>query len=105
VYNYAFPRESGQAVQTSSVFLPYIKVGRPAAQPQEHYTHSSTIKIIVRIVHFSILEKEINPKTMITDCKEIQHSALELDENHRAELAKKLIDSLDQRIDDDIEQA
>jgi len=42
---------------------------------------------------------------MITDFKEIQHSALELDENHRAELAKKLIDSLDQHFDDDIEQA
>ncbi len=42
---------------------------------------------------------------MITDYKEIQHSALELDENHRAELAKKLIDSLDQHYDDDIEQA
>jgi len=42
---------------------------------------------------------------MITDYKEIQHSALELDENHRAELAKKLIDSLDKRIDDGIEQA
>ena len=42
---------------------------------------------------------------MNTDYKEIQQSALELDENHRAELAKKLIDSLDQRVDDDIEQA
>lgn len=42
---------------------------------------------------------------MITDFKEIQHLALELDENHRAELAKKLIDSLDQHFDDDIEQA
>tara|TARA_R100001143_G_C3361083_1_gene135880 strand:- start:4113 stop:4346 length:234 start_codon:yes stop_codon:yes gene_type:complete len=42
---------------------------------------------------------------MITDFKEIQHSALELDENRRAELAKKLIDSLDQQYDDDIEQA
>ncbi|MDZ7714792.1 MAG: addiction module protein [Balneolaceae bacterium] len=41
---------------------------------------------------------------MITDFKEIQHSALELNEKHRAELAKKLIDSLDQKIDDDIEQ-
>ena len=51
------------------------------------------------------MEKEINPKAKITDYKEIQHSALELDENHRAELAKKLIDSLDQHIDDDIEQA
>jgi glucose-6-phosphate-specific signal transduction histidine kinase len=42
---------------------------------------------------------------MITDFKEIQHSALELDEQHRAELAKKLIDSLDQQIDDNIDQA
>lgn len=42
---------------------------------------------------------------MITDYKEIQQSALELDENDRADLAKKLIDSLDQHIDDDIEQA
>lgn len=42
---------------------------------------------------------------MITDFKEIQHSALDLDENRRAELAKKLIDSLDEQIDDDIEQA
>lgn len=42
---------------------------------------------------------------MITDYKEIQDSALELDENHRAELAKKLIDSLDRQIDDDVEQA
>lgn len=32
---------------------------------------------------------------MITDYKEIQHSALRLDENHRAELARMLIDSLD----------
>ena len=42
---------------------------------------------------------------MITDFEEIQNSALELDENHRAELAKKLIDSLDQHFDEDIEQA
>lgn len=42
---------------------------------------------------------------MITDYKEIQHSALELDANHSAELAKTLIDSLDQHYDDDIEQA
>lgn len=34
---------------------------------------------------------------MITDFKEIEHSALELDENNRAELAEKLIDSLDQQ--------
>jgi putative addiction module component (TIGR02574 family) len=42
---------------------------------------------------------------MITDYKEIQQSALELDAKHRADLAKRLIDSLDQQIDDDIEQA
>jgi putative addiction module component (TIGR02574 family) len=42
---------------------------------------------------------------MITDYKEIQHSALELDEKDRAELAKELINSLDQEYDDDIEQA
>lgn len=42
---------------------------------------------------------------MITDYKKIQHSALELDEKHRAELAKKLIDSLDQQIDEDVEEA
>lgn len=54
---------------------------------------------------FNRLEFEIVTKTMITDYKKIQHSALELDENHRAKLAKKLIDSLDKQIDDDIEQA
>jgi len=42
---------------------------------------------------------------MIKDYKEIQHSALELDEKQRAKLAKKLIDSFEQEIDDDIEQA
>ncbi|MEX2603861.1 MAG: addiction module protein [Gracilimonas sp.] len=42
---------------------------------------------------------------MITDFKEIQHSALELDEKHRAELAKNLINSLENHIDEDIEQA
>ncbi len=42
---------------------------------------------------------------MITDFKEIQNSALELDEKHRAELAKNLINSLDEQIDEDIEQA
>ncbi|WP_234571289.1 addiction module protein [Rhodohalobacter sp. 614A] len=42
---------------------------------------------------------------MITDYKKIQHSALELDEKHRAELAKKLINSLDQQIDEDVEEA
>ena len=42
---------------------------------------------------------------MITDFKEIQNSALELDEKHRAELAKRLINSLDAQIDEDIEQA
>ncbi|MCR9132906.1 MAG: addiction module protein [bacterium] len=42
---------------------------------------------------------------MSSDYKDIQLSALELDENHRAELAKKLIDSLDKERDEDIEQA
>lgn len=42
---------------------------------------------------------------MTKDYKEIQHLALKLDESHRAELAKKLIDSLDHQVDDDIEQA
>lgn len=42
---------------------------------------------------------------MTKDYKEIQHSALKLDESHRAELAKKLIESLDHQVDDDIEQA
>jgi putative addiction module component (TIGR02574 family) len=42
---------------------------------------------------------------MSSDYKDIQLSALELDENHRAELAKKLIDSLDKKRDEDIEQA
>lgn len=44
---------------------------------------------------------------MATDFKEIEHAALELDEKHRAELAKRLIDSLDKdlEIDADIEQA
>lgn len=42
---------------------------------------------------------------MITDFKEIQHSALELGEKHRAELAKNLIDSLDEHKDEDLEQA
>jgi len=42
---------------------------------------------------------------MITDFKKIQHSALELDEKHRAELAKSLINSLEEHIDEDIEQA
>ncbi len=41
---------------------------------------------------------------MITDFKKIEHSALELDEKHRAELAKRLIKSLDKHVDKDIEQ-
>ncbi|CAN5268060.1 hypothetical protein BH23BAC3_BH23BAC3_01450 [soil metagenome] len=41
----------------------------------------------------------------MTDFKEIENSALELDEKHRAELAKRLIKSLDEQVDDDIEQA
>ncbi|PWN07071.1 addiction module protein [Rhodohalobacter mucosus] len=42
---------------------------------------------------------------MITDFKEIEHSALELDKKRRAELAKRLIKSLDEEIDSDIEQS
>ena len=41
----------------------------------------------------------------MTDFKEIENSALELDEKHRAELAKRLIKSLDEHVDEDIEQA
>ena len=42
---------------------------------------------------------------MTTDFKEIANSALKLDENHRAELAKRLLSSLDHQIDQEIEQA
>jgi len=35
---------------------------------------------------------------MKTDFKEIESSALELDEKHRAELAKRLIKSLDDEV-------
>lgn len=42
---------------------------------------------------------------MTTDYKEIEHSALELDKKQRAELAKRLIKSLDEKVQTDIEQA
>lgn len=42
---------------------------------------------------------------MMTDFKEIENSALELDEKQRAELAKRLLKSLDEYVDEDIEQA
>jgi putative addiction module component (TIGR02574 family) len=42
---------------------------------------------------------------MISDFKEIENSALKLDEKHRAELAKRLINSLDEEVDEEIEQA
>ena len=42
---------------------------------------------------------------MITDFKEIENSALELNEKQRAELAKRLINSLDEHVDENIEQA
>jgi len=42
---------------------------------------------------------------MMTEFKEIENSALELDEKHRAELAKRLIKSLDEHADENIEQA
>ena len=41
----------------------------------------------------------------MTDFKEIERSALKLDEKHRAELAKRLLISLEETIDEDIEQA
>ncbi len=41
----------------------------------------------------------------MTEFKEIENSALKLDEKHRAELAKRLIKSLDEHADEDIEQA
>ncbi len=42
---------------------------------------------------------------MISNFKEIENSALKLDEKHRAELAKRLINSLDEQVDEEIEQA
>lgn len=39
------------------------------------------------------------------DFKEIEKSALKLDEKDRAELAKRLLISLEESIDEDIEQA
>ncbi len=48
---------------------------------------------------------ELNLIVMITDFNEIENSALELDEKHRAELAKRLIKSLDKHVDEDIDQA
>lgn len=41
---------------------------------------------------------------MITDFKEIENSALELNEKQRADLAKRLINSLDEHVDENIEQ-
>ena len=42
---------------------------------------------------------------MNIDFNEIENSALKLDEKHRAELAKRLLESLEDPIDDDVEQA
>ncbi|MEX0778514.1 MAG: addiction module protein [Balneolales bacterium] len=42
---------------------------------------------------------------MNSDFKEIERSALELNEKHRAELAKRLINSLDRGHEEHIEQA
>ena len=42
---------------------------------------------------------------MVTNFKEIENSALKLDEKQRAELAKRLLLSLEDQIDEDIEQA
>jgi len=41
----------------------------------------------------------------MTDFKEIERSALKLDEKQRAELAKRLLISLEETIDEDIEKA
>jgi len=41
----------------------------------------------------------------ITDFREIENSALELNEKQRAALAKRLINSLDEHIDENIDQA
>jgi putative addiction module component (TIGR02574 family) len=42
---------------------------------------------------------------MITDFTEIENSALELNEKQRADLAKRLIYSLDEHVDENVEQA
>lgn len=42
---------------------------------------------------------------METDFKKIEIAALKLDDKHRAELAKKLLISLEERIDKNIDQA
>jgi putative addiction module component (TIGR02574 family) len=42
---------------------------------------------------------------MISDFKEIENLALKLDEKNRDELAKRLINSLDEQVDEEIEQA
>lgn len=42
---------------------------------------------------------------MTTDFKEIENSALQLDEKQRAELAKRLLISLEEKVDENIEQA
>ncbi len=42
---------------------------------------------------------------MVSNFKEIENSALKLDERHRAELAKRLLLSLEDQIDIDIEKA
>jgi len=41
----------------------------------------------------------------ITDFREIENSALELNEKQRAALAKRLITSLDEHVDENIDQA
>lgn len=42
---------------------------------------------------------------MITDLKKIEDSALEMSVKDRAALAKKLIESLDSLVEDDVDQA
>ncbi|NGP90236.1 addiction module protein [Fodinibius halophilus] len=42
---------------------------------------------------------------MVTNYKRIEDSALKLEEKDRAELAKRLLKSLEDKVDEDIEQA
>jgi putative addiction module component (TIGR02574 family) len=44
-------------------------------------------------------------RKVITDFREIENSALELNEKQRAALAKRLINSLDEHVDENIDQA
>ena len=49
--------------------------------------------------------RKFNLKNMVTNFKEIENSALKLNQKQRAELAKRLLLSLEDQIDENIEQA